>query len=178
MSDQCLGKRGTAWEWLYGKSWAEAVTIYEAMASGEEKDSYFFPVCKSFYVTFLDNAHNLSYHCTKVIKTPQTNTAILEKKGNYGSKAQDTSLSPFRYLCSLASHCCSCTCLYFFVLCPLQGGVCAHLPFSVETTVIGSITVATLRYYFCYEKRMLTKGDYLWRHFFILSRALATDDQN
>lgn len=75
-------------------------------------------------------------------------------------------MSPFRYLCSLASHCCSCTCLYFFVLCPLQGGVCAHLPFSVETTVIGSITVATLRYYFCYEKRMLTKRGLLMKTFF------------
>lgn len=48
VSDPCLGKRVTAWEWWYGKSWAERVTIYDAMASGEEKDSYFFPVCNCF----------------------------------------------------------------------------------------------------------------------------------
>lgn len=59
----------------------------------------------------------------------------------------------------------ACTCLYF-VLCPLQGGVCAHSPFSVETSMIRIITVASLRYYFCHEKRMLTKRALLMKVFF------------
>lgn len=57
------------------------------------------------------------------------------------------------------------TCLYF-VLCPLQRGMSPHSPFSVETSMIRIIIVASQRYYFCYEKRMLTKRTLLMKVFF------------
>lgn len=41
----------------------------------------------------------------------------------------------------------------------------ADLPFSVGTTMFRSITTAILRYYFCYEKRMLTKRGLLMKTF-------------
>lgn len=46
------------------------------MASGEDKDPYFFPVWNSFYVTFPNNDYNLSHHCIKVIKPPPTQPYI------------------------------------------------------------------------------------------------------
>lgn len=152
------------------------------MAGREEHCPCFFPVWNCLHDLFLEIPICFSHRCTKVIKKQTKSLQPCIKTQEITDPRKETTLyvclQPFALDCLpslllhpfVASlHCSlfremafcdpSIKCLaYAGSALTIDNTMYGSVPFSAETTMLRSITIAILRHHFCYENRMLTES--------------------